>query len=457
MKIAMIGTGYVGLVSGVCFAELGFETVCIDKQADKIDGLERGVMPIYEHGLEEMVARNFAAGRISFSTDLAGSVADADAVFIAVGTPSDVDGRPDLSAVYAAAREIANAVTGYTVVVNKSTVPVGTGAEVARVIHETNPDADVDVASNPEFLREGQAIGDFMNPDRVLLGVPSPRAGQVLQTIYQPLKDQGAPVIETVRESAEIAKYAANSFLATKITFINQVADLCERAGADVDDVAQAIGLDPRIGSSFLKAGPGYGGSCFPKDTRGFASVARDYGSDQEVVDAVIEANENRKYRMAERIVDAGGGDLRGKTVAVLGLTFKPDTDDMRASPSLVIVPELQRHGAKVRAYCPGGMGNASEMLEGVDFCDGKEDAAHNADVVVVLTDWAEFKQMDLVQIGQRARGNTLIDLRNLFDPQQVLDAGFTYFSVGRPASQAMQGSDLGAIEDMPRFAAAGE
>jgi UDPglucose 6-dehydrogenase len=457
MKIAMIGTGYVGLVSGVCFAELGFDTVCIDKQTDKIEGLEQGVMPIYEDGLEEMVARTTASGRLSFSTDLANSVADADAVFIAVGTPSDADGRPDLSAVYAVAREIAKAASGYTVVVNKSTVPVGTGAEVDRVIQETTPGADIDVASNPEFLREGQAIRDFMDPDRVLLGVPSARAGEVLRTIYQPLKDQGAPVIETVRESAEIAKYAANSFLATKITFINQVADLCERTGGDIDDVAKAIGLDPRIGASFLKAGPGYGGSCFPKDTRGFASVARDFGSEQEIVDAVIEANENRKYRMAKRILDAAGGDLTGKTVAVLGLTFKPGTDDMRAAPSLAIVPELQRHGARVQAYCPGGMANAREMLDGITFCDGKHEAAQGADLIVVLTDWAEFKQMDLDQLGQQARGGLLIDLRNLFEPGRVLDAGFTYFSVGRPAHQGSQGARRPAIDDVPRFAVAGE
>ena len=457
MKIAMIGTGYVGLVSGVCFAELGFDTVCIDKQSDKIESIERGVMPIYEDGLEEMVARNYADGRISFSTDLANSVADADAVFIAVGTPSDDDGRPDLSAVYAVAREIAKAATGYTVVVNKSTVPVGTGAEVDRVIQETNPGVDIDVASNPEFLREGQAIRDFMDPDRVLLGVPSMRAGDVLRTIYQPLNDQGAPVIETVRESAEIAKYAANSFLATKITFINQVADLCERTGADIADVATAIGLDPRIGSSFLRAGPGYGGSCFPKDTRGFASVARDYGSAQEIVDAVIDANENRKYRMAERIVEAAGGDLSGMTVAVLGLTFKPDTDDMRAAPSLAIVPELQRQGADVRAYCPGGMANAREILGNVAFCDGKHEAADGADVVVVLTDWAEFKQMDLDRLSQHARGDLLVDLRNLFDPERVLDAGFTYFSVGRPAHQGTQDANRRPPEDAFRFAAAGE
>ena len=367
MRIAMIGTGYVGLVSGACFSEFGVTVTCVDKDAGKIERLNRGEIPIYEPGLDELVAKNVKAGRLSFSLDLASSVADADAVFIAVGTPSRRgDGHADLSYVYGAAEEIARGINDYTVVVTKSTVPVGTGREVARIIRKTRPDVDFGVASNPEFLREGSAIGDFLRPDRVVIGTDSDRARAVMRALYRPLYLIETPIVMTSLETAELIKYAANTFLATKITFINEIADLCEKVGADVHDVAKGIGLDGRIGKKFLHPGPGYGGSCFPKDTLALVRTAQDYGSPLRIVETVVDINDKRKKSMADRIVEACGGDVDGKTIAVLGVTFKPNTDDMRDSPSLDIIPALQAKGAVIRAFDPAGRHEAEKLLPGV-------------------------------------------------------------------------------------------
>ncbi|MBM3950903.1 MAG: UDP-glucose/GDP-mannose dehydrogenase family protein [Rhodospirillales bacterium] len=438
MRVAMIGTGYVGLVSGACFSEFGVEVACVDKNGGKIADLRQGKMPIYEPGLDELVARNVQAGRLSFSTDLAAAVKGADAVFIAVGTPSRRgDGHADLSYVYAAAREVAAALTGYAVIVTKSTVPVGTGREVERIVRETRPDADFDVVSNPEFLREGSAIGDFMRPDRVVIGAETERARELMRRLYRPLYLIETPIIFTALETAELIKYAANTFLATKITFINEIADLCEKVGADVQDVAKGIGLDGRIGRKFLHAGPGYGGSCFPKDTLALVRTAEAVGSPIRIVETVVAVNERRKKAMAARVVAACGGSVKGATIAVLGLTFKPNTDDMRDSPSLEIVPALQKAGARVRAYDPEGMKEAKALLPGVDWCRDAYDALQNADAGVIVTEWNQFRALDMARLRQIMKRPVLVDLRNIYRPDEIAAAGIAYHSIGRPPADA--------------------
>lgn len=433
MKIAMIGTGYVGLVSGACFAEFGPHVTCVDLDEAKIQRLLNGEIPIYEPGLHDLVAKGIKTGRLAFTTDLKTAVADADAVFIAVGTPSRRgDGHADLRFVEAAAVEIARAMTGYTVVVTKSTVPVGTGRRVAEIIRETNPTADFDVASNPEFLREGSAIGDFMRPDRVVIGAESDRARQVMQSLYRPLYLTETPIVMTTLETAELTKYAANAFLATKITFINEIADLCEKVGANVQDVARGMGLDGRIGKKFLHAGPGYGGSCFPKDTIALVRTAQEYGSPARIVEAVVQVNDRRKGAMASRVIAAAGGSLRGKTVGVLGVAFKPNTDDMRDAPSLAIVPALQDAGAKVRAFDPAAMHEAQALLPGVIWCEDAYDVAKGADVLVLITEWNEFRALDLNRIAAAMVAPVLVDLRNVYRPEEVRAAGFKYSSIGR-------------------------
>ncbi len=433
----MIGTGYVGLVSGACFSEFGVDVVCVDKDPAKIERLSRGEIPIYEPGLDALVAKNAQAGRLRFTMDLGAAVDGADAVFIAVGTPSRRgDGAADLSYVYAAAEEVAAAITGHTVVVTKSTVPVGTGRKVAEVIRTANPTADFDIASNPEFLREGAAITDFMRPDRVVIGAETERAADILRALYRPLYLMETPVVITSLETAEITKYAANSFLATKISFINEVADLCETVGANVQDVARAIGLDGRIGSKFLHAGPGFGGSCFPKDTKAFATTAQALGAPQTIVETVVGLNEARKHRMADKVVHAAGGSVAGRTVAVLGLTFKPNTDDMRDAPSLDIVPALQKAGATVRAYDPAGMAEAAKLLADVTYCSGSYEALEGADLVVIITEWNEFRALDLGRVKGLLSQPLMVDLRNIYKPEDMAAHGFSYVSIGRPPVQ---------------------
>lgn len=434
MKIAMIGTGYVGLVSGACFAEFGPSVVCVDLDAKKVERLNGGEIPIYEPGLDDLVAKGMKSGRLSFTTDLADAVAHADAVFIAVGTPSRRgDGHADLRFVEAAAAMIAKALTGYTVVVTKSTVPVGTGRRVSEIIRATNPSADFDVASNPEFLREGSAIGDFMRPDRVVIGVETDRARDVMQSLYRPLYLMETPVVMTTLETAELTKYAANAFLATKITFINEMADLCEKVGANVQDVARGMGLDGRIGKKFLHAGPGYGGSCFPKDTVALVRTAQEYGAPARLVEAVVQVNDTRKGAMASRVMQACGGTVRGKTIGVLGVAFKPNTDDMREAPSLAIVPALQDAGATIRAYDPAAMHEASNMLPGVHWSTDAYDAATGADVLVLITEWNEFRALDFERLAEIMVGRVLVDLRNVYRPDEVRASGFAYSSIGRP------------------------
>jgi UDPglucose 6-dehydrogenase len=434
MRIAMIGSGYVGLVSGACFAQFGHDVVCIDKDEGKIARLRKGEMPIYEPGLDKLVADNVKAGRLSFSTKLGDAVGNADAVFIAVGTPTRRgDGHADLTYVYAAAAEVADAISGYTVVVTKSTVPVGTGREVARIIRETQPSAEFDVCSNPEFLREGAAIEDFMKPDRVVIGVESQRARDVMAQVYRPLNLIQTPMVFTNIETAEVTKYAGNAFLATKITFINEIADLCEKVGADVHDVARGIGLDGRIGRKFLHPGPGFGGSCFPKDTLALAYTAREVNAPQTVVEQVIEVNNARKKRMARKVIDFCGGSVKGLTVGVLGLTFKPNTDDMRDAPSLDIVPALQAGGAKIVAFDPEGMAEAGRVLKDITFTKTAYEAAFEADVLVVITEWHEFRGLDPRRIKQVMRQPRIVDLRNIFNPEEMRGLGFTYEGVGRP------------------------
>ncbi|MBN9486217.1 MAG: UDP-glucose/GDP-mannose dehydrogenase family protein [Alphaproteobacteria bacterium] len=434
MRIAMIGSGYVGLVSGACFAQFGHDVICIDKDAGKIDRLRRGEIPIYEPGLDRLVTDNTRAGRLEFGTSLTDAVAAADAVFIAVGTPTRRgDGHADLSYVYAAAAEIARAITRYTVVVTKSTVPVGTGREVTRIIRETQPSAEFDVASNPEFLREGAAIEDFMKPDRVVIGVESERAREVMAAIYRPLNLIQTPMVFTNIETAEVTKYAGNAFLATKITFINEIADLCERVGADVHDVARGIGLDGRIGRKFLHPGPGFGGSCFPKDTLALAYTAREVDAPQTIVEQVIEVNNTRKKKMAHKVIEFCGGSVTGLTIGVLGLTFKPDTDDMRDAPSLDIVPTLQAGGAKIVAFDPEGMTEAGRLLPGVTFVKTAYDAAAHADVLVVITEWHEFRGLDPRRIKEAMRQPRIVDLRNIFNPEEMRGLGFSYEGIGRP------------------------
>ncbi len=434
MKIAMIGTGYVGLVSGVCFSDFGHDVVCVDKLPEKIAQLQRGEVPIYEPGLDAVMERNVAAGRLSFTTDLAAAVNGADAVFIAVGTPSRRgDGHADLTYVMAAAEDIAQALTGYAVVVTKSTVPVGTNRKVEAVILNAKPEADFDVASNPEFLREGAAIDDFMKPDRVVVGVESERAKAVMGEIYRPLFLREFPIVYTDLESAEIIKYAANAFLATKISFINEIAALCERVGADVKSVAQGIGLDGRIGNKFLHAGPGYGGSCFPKDTSALARIGQENGVPQRITETVIEVNEAIKRRMIDKLFDLCGGSANGKTIAVLGVTFKPETDDMRDAPSLTIVPALVGGGAHVRVCDPQGLREGKMLLPGVTWVEDAYEAATGADIVVILTEWNEFRALDLSRLAGRMKSPVMADLRNVYDRDSVLAAGFTqYAGVGR-------------------------
>ncbi|WP_445682825.1 UDP-glucose dehydrogenase family protein [Radicibacter daui] len=438
MRIAMIGTGYVGLVSGTCFSEFGWNVICVDKDESKIAALKDGRIPIYEPGLDQLVAKNVAAGRLSFTTSLSEAVDGADAIFIAVGTPSRRgDGHADLSYVYAAAGEIADSLTGYSVIVTKSTVPVGTGREIERIVRTRRPDADFDVASNPEFLREGSAIEDFMRPDRIVVGTNGDRAAQVLKTLYRPLALREKPLILTTLETAEVIKYAGNAFLATKITFINEIADLCEKVGADVQDVARGIGLDGRIGAKFLHPGPGYGGSCFPKDTKALARTAHDSGAPTRIVETVIAVNDARKLAMTDRIVDACGGDVEGKTVAILGVTFKPNTDDMRDSPSLDIIPELQRRGARVRAYDPAGMHEAGKLLTNIDWMDGTYATLDGADVVAILTEWNEFRALDLAEVKRLLKRPVMVDLRNVYALDEMAEAGFDYYSLGRRTVRA--------------------
>jgi UDPglucose 6-dehydrogenase len=435
MRIAMIGTGYVGLVSGACFADFGHRVTCVDTDAGKIAALNRGEIPIFEPDLDRLVATSVKAGRLDFTTDLAGPVGEADAVFIAVGTPSRRgDGHADLSYVHAAARDIAKALQGFTVVVTKSTVPVGTGDEVERLIRETNPKADVAVASNPEFLREGAAIRDFKHPDRIVVGTSEERARKVMGEVYRPLYLNQAPIMYTDRRTAELIKYAANAFLATKITFINEIADLSEKVGADVQEVARGIGLDNRIGTKFLNAGPGFGGSCFPKDTRALVKTALDHDVPLRIVEAVLAVNDNRKRAMSRKVAAAVGGNLRGKTIGVLGLTFKPETDDMREAPSIPLVTGLLDHGARVRAYDPVGMEQAKHELPDIFYCEDPYACAKDADALVIVTEWVQFRALDLARLKQEMAKPVIVDLRNIYRRDEMEELGFIYDSVGRGA-----------------------
>ncbi len=434
MRVAMIGTGYVGLVSGACFADFGHDVTCVDKDNAKIAALTRGEVPIYEPGLTDLVAANTRAGRLKFTNDLPSAVKAADAVFIAVGTPSRRgDGHADLSFVYDAAREIAAALGGFTVVITKSTVPVGTGDEVERVIREARSDAEFAVVSNPEFLREGAAIQDFKHPDRIVVGTEDERAREVMTEIYRPLYLNRSPILFTDRRTAELIKYAANAFLATKITFINEIADLAEKVGADVQEIARGIGLDNRIGSKFLHAGPGYGGSCFPKDTLALIKTGQDYEAPLRIVEAVAAVNDARKRAMARKVSHALGGELRGKTVAVLGLTFKPNTDDMRDSPSIPLVTALQDMGAKVRAFDPVGMEQAKPLMSNVMFFDNAYSCAEGASALVIVTEWEQFRALDFKRLKATMASPVLIDLRNIYRAEEIARHGFVYESVGRP------------------------
>ena len=433
MRVAMIGTGYVGLVSGACFAHFGHHVTCVDKDADKIAALSRGEIPIYEPGLTELVRTNVGDHRLAFSTELSDPVAAADAVFIAVGTPSRRgDGHADRSYVYAAAREIAAALRGTTAVVTKSTVPVGTGDEVETIIREQRPDADVCVVSNPEFLREGAAIRDFMHPDRIVVGIEDPRGREILAEIYRPLYLNAAPILYTDRRTAELIKYASNAFLATKITFINEVADLCEKVGADVQEVARGMGLDNRIGSKFLHAGPGYGGSCFPKDALALIKTGQDHEAPLRILETVVAVNDQRKRAMARKVATALGGNLRGKTVAVLGLTFKPNTDDLREAPALAVITALQDMGAKVRAYDPAGMPQAKNVLSGVTYADNAYACAENAEALVIITEWEQFRALDLGRLKATMAQPVVVDLRNVYPPEELRKHGFRYQGIGR-------------------------
>ena len=433
MRLVIVGAGYVGLVSGACFADFGHDVCCVDADPKRIESLHRGEMPIYEPGLSDLVAKNVRDGRLTFTGELAGAVEAADVVLIAVGTPSRRgDGHADLSYVYGVARDVAGLLRGYTVVVTKSTVPVGTGDAVERIIREANPVADIAVISNPEFLREGAAIEDFKRPDRIVIGTDDPRAREVAEQLYRPLYLNRSPLLFTGRRTAELIKYAGNAFLATKITFINEIADLCEKVGADVQDVARGIGLDNRIGAKFLHAGPGYGGSCFPKDTLALIKTGQDAGAPVRIVETVVLVNDQRKRAMGRKIVSACGGDVRGKRIALLGLTFKPNTDDMRDAPSLSIVTALQDGGADVRAYDPEGMANARTLLEGVTYCTDAYDCAEGADAVAIVTEWDLFRALDWDRVKRGLRSPVLIDLRNVYRPAEMEARGFTYVSVGQ-------------------------
>lgn len=433
MRVAMIGTGYVGLVSGACFADFGHEVVCVDKDPSKIERLDRGEIPIFEPGLDDLVAANVRGGRLSFALDGAEAIRSADAVFIAVGTPSRRgDGHADLSYVHAAAEEIAGLIEGFTVVVTKSTVPVGTGDEIERIIRARRPDADFAVVSNPEFLREGAAIEDFKRPDRIVVGTEDERARAVMRELYRPLNLNETPILFTGRRTSELIKYAANAFLAMKITFINEMADLCEAVGADVQQVARGIGLDKRIGAKFLHAGPGYGGSCFPKDTLALVRTAIDAGAPVRLIETTVQINDARKKAMAGRVAAALGGELQGRTVALLGLTFKPNTDDMRDAPSLDVAPALIAMGATVQAFDPEGMHEAAKLLDGVAFREGPYEAVEGADVVVILTEWDQFRALDLDRVKLLMRQPVMVDLRNVYRPEDMRARGFRYASIGR-------------------------
>lgn len=436
MRITMIGTGYVGLVSGTCFSEFGHDVVCVDNNREKIESLKKGISPIFEPGLEPMVAKNLKAGRLTFSTDLKSSVVNADAVFIGVGTPSQPsDGQADLTYVFAAAKEIAEAISNYTVIVTKSTVPVGTGARISEIIGEICAPELFDVVSNPEFLREGAAIEDFMRPDRVVVGTESLKARGIMEAIYRPLSLIQTPLLFTSIESSELTKYAGNAFLAAKITFINEMADLCEKLGADIHDVAKGIGLDGRIGRKFLHAGPGFGGSCFPKDTRALYHTSVENNAPLRIIEAVIDINETRKISMAKKIEAACGGSVLGKKIAILGLTFKPNTDDMRESPSLDIIPSLQQSGARIYAYDPEGMREAKELLPDVTFCDNAYEPLVDADALVIITEWNEFRALDLKRVRSAMKSPVMVDLRNIYEPDEMKIQGFDYSCVGRPSN----------------------
>ncbi|HWH16857.1 MAG TPA: UDP-glucose/GDP-mannose dehydrogenase family protein [Allosphingosinicella sp.] len=438
MRIAVIGTGYVGLVSGACFSDFGHHVTCVDKDEGKIDALKRGVMPIFEPGLDQLVERNVRGGRLDFTTKLPPAVAEAEAIFIAVGTPSRRgDGHADLSYVFGATREIAEALQRPAVVVTKSTVPVGTGDEVERIIRETAPEAKAWVVSNPEFLREGAAIEDFKRPDRIVVGTEDPQAAELMKEVYRPLYLNRAPLLFTSRRTAELIKYAANAFLATKITFINEIADLCEAVGADVQDVSRGIGLDNRIGPKFLHAGPGYGGSCFPKDTLALLKTAEDSQAPLRIVEAVVSVNDSRKRAMGRKVIQALGGDARGKKVALLGLTFKPNTDDMRDAPSLSIVQALQDAGAEVRGYDPEGMEQARPLMPGVELCGNPYECARDADAVVLVTEWDVLRALDLEELRRIMRQPILVDLRNIYPPEEAEEAGFHWHGIGRTATGA--------------------
>ena len=433
MQATIIGTGYVGLVSGVCFSDFGHNVICVDNDLDKITGLKRGQSPIYEPGLEALMQENVAAGRLQFTTDTEMAVAQADVVFIAVGTPSRRgDGHADLSYVHAAADEIARFITDYTVIVTKSTVPVGTGDAVEARIKALRPDADFSVVSNPEFLREGAAINDFKRPDRIVIGTDEPRAIEIMRQLYRPLYLNETPILVTSRRSSELIKYAANAFLATKISFINEMADLCEKVGANVQDISRGIGLDNRIGSKFLHAGPGYGGSCFPKDTKAVIKTAQDYGAPLQIIETVERVNDQRKQMMVERILTAFDGQVDGRKIAILGLSFKPNTDDMRCAPSLDIIPALQKHGAHIRAYDPEAMTEAKGLLDHIDYADGIYDCLDGADAVVILTEWDQFRALDLMRVKNLLKAPIFIDLRNIYRPDDMQALGFDYISIGR-------------------------
>ncbi|HBR70056.1 MAG TPA: UDP-glucose 6-dehydrogenase [Rhodospirillaceae bacterium] len=433
MRIGVVGTGYVGLVSGTCFAEFGIEVVCVDKDKNKIARLKKGEIPIYEPGLEDLVAKQVEAGRLSFTTDLAEGVKGSAAVFIAVGTPPGEDGQADLTYVRAAAREIAGHLSGYTVIVTKSTVPVGTAREVERIIREENPSAQFDVCSNPEFLREGAAINDFMRPDRIVIGTESEKAAEVMKALYRPLYINETPMVITTPETSETIKYAGNAFLATKITFINEIANLCEKTGANVQDVARGIGLDGRIGKKFLHAGPGYGGSCFPKDTLALTQIGQKYGAPQNIVETVVWVNAERQKSMALRIIKACGGDVEGKRIGILGVAFKPNTDDVREAPSLEIIPLLQEEGASIAAFDPAAMEEAEKHLENVQWCQDPYEVAEGADALVIITEWNEFRALSLEKLGSIMKTKTLVDLRNIYKPSDMKGTGFQYISIGRP------------------------
>ncbi|MGI9286953.1 MAG: UDP-glucose dehydrogenase family protein [Pseudomonadales bacterium] len=437
MNVVMIGAGYVGLVSGTCFSEFGANVCCVDVDATRVESLSRGEIPIYEPGLEQLVAKNVEAGRLRFTTDLESAVPTADIVFIAVGTPTRRgDGHADLTYVYEAAKNIAPLLAGYTVIVNKSTVPVGTARQVERIVREHNLEAEFDVASNPEFLREGAAISDFMRPDRVVLGVHTARAEKVLRELYRPLNLIESPVVSMELESAELTKYAANGFLATKISFINEISALCEAVGADVHAVAKGMGLDGRIGRKFLHAGPGYGGSCFPKDTTALIRIAQEHDISLRIVEAVVDVNDAQKARMVKKIKSAFAGDVAGKTIAVLGLTFKPETDDMRESPSIAIIPPLMDKGAIIRAHDPKGMEQAKPLLpDTVEYCDDPYATASGADAIVLLTEWNQYRSLDLRRLKENMQGEHFIDLRNVYEADRMKEFGFSYHSVGRPVS----------------------